>query len=90
MKAVGFYSTPEAAADCVCVCVCVCGTTHDAFDVVPDKFTSILPARGEEQLSAEALVLEREEFEPTVFQLCADNDEVIHVYSSFITLIHVN
>ncbi|XP_036953428.1 protein mono-ADP-ribosyltransferase PARP14-like isoform X1 [Acanthopagrus latus] len=42
-----------------------------------DKFTSILPARGEEQLSADALVLEREEFEPTVFQLCADNDEAV-------------
>lgn len=50
------------------------------FDVVPDKFTSFLPARGEERLNTDALVLEREEFEPTVFQLCADNDEVIHVY----------
>lgn len=31
---------------------------------------------GEEQPSAEGLVLEQEEFEPTVFQLCADNHKV--------------
>lgn len=31
---------------------------------------------GEERPSTDGLVLEREEFEPTVFQLCADNDKV--------------
>lgn len=31
---------------------------------------------GEERPSADPLVLEGEEFEPTVFQLCADNKKV--------------
>ncbi|XP_073321468.1 protein mono-ADP-ribosyltransferase PARP14-like isoform X2 [Pagrus major] len=47
------------------------------FTWIKDKFTSIFPARGEERLNADALVLEREEFEPTVLQLCADNEKAV-------------
>nr|XP_046242508.1 protein mono-ADP-ribosyltransferase PARP14-like isoform X2 [Scatophagus argus] len=47
------------------------------FSRIRDTFTSLL-GFGEERPGAENLVLEREEFEPTVFQLCADNDKAVN------------
>uniref|UniRef100_A0A4W6DZF5 Poly [ADP-ribose] polymerase n=1 Tax=Lates calcarifer TaxID=8187 RepID=A0A4W6DZF5_LATCA len=46
------------------------------FTKIKDTFTSLL-GLGEERPSAEDLVLEQEEFEPTVFQLCADNEKAV-------------
>uniref|UniRef100_A0A3P8U6V3 Poly [ADP-ribose] polymerase n=1 Tax=Amphiprion percula TaxID=161767 RepID=A0A3P8U6V3_AMPPE len=40
---------------------------------IKDSFTSLFSGLMDDQPSTEDLVLEREEFEPTVFQLCADN-----------------
>ncbi|XP_068559360.1 protein mono-ADP-ribosyltransferase PARP14-like [Cebidichthys violaceus] len=39
--------------------------------------TSFFLGLGDERPPTEGLVLEREEFEPTVFQLCADNDMAV-------------
>lgn len=51
----------------------VCNTTN--YDAISDKITSFL-GLGDEQPVAHPLVLEKKEFEPTVFQLCADNNGV--------------
>ncbi|XP_032372441.1 protein mono-ADP-ribosyltransferase PARP14 isoform X1 [Etheostoma spectabile] len=42
-----------------------------------DSVTSFFMGLGEERPNTEDLFLEREEFEPTVFQLCADNDMTV-------------
>ncbi|KAM9360379.1 protein mono-ADP-ribosyltransferase PARP14-like [Symphorus nematophorus] len=47
------------------------------FTKMRDTFTSIFSGSTEERPSTDGLVLEREEFEPTVFQLCADNDRAL-------------
>ncbi|KAI3372981.1 hypothetical protein L3Q82_023426 [Scortum barcoo] len=47
------------------------------FTKIKDTFTSWFTGPAEEQPSAGDLVLEKEEFEPTVFQLCADNNTAI-------------
>lgn len=51
----------------------VCNTTN--YDAISDKITSFL-GFGDEQPVAHPLVLEKKEFEPTMFQLCADNSRV--------------
>ncbi|KAF3695309.1 Poly [ADP-ribose] polymerase 14 [Channa argus] len=43
---------------------------------IKDSITSFL-GLGEERSNIDVLVLEKEEFEPAVFQLCADNDEAL-------------
>lgn len=50
----------------------VCNTTN--YGAISDKITSFL-GLGEEPV-AHPLVLEKKEFEPTMFQLCADNNTV--------------
>lgn len=48
----------------------------DSFQSVAQFFTGSVDERSD------ALVLEREEFEPTVFQLCADNEKVnVHLFT---------
>ncbi|XP_028268993.1 protein mono-ADP-ribosyltransferase PARP14-like isoform X3 [Parambassis ranga] len=42
-----------------------------------DSVTSFFEGRMEEQPGADDLVLEREEFEPTVFELCANNNKAV-------------
>ncbi|XP_029295286.1 protein mono-ADP-ribosyltransferase PARP14-like isoform X2 [Cottoperca gobio] len=42
-----------------------------------DTITSFFMGHGEERPATDDLVLQREEFEPTVFQLCADNDMAV-------------
>ncbi|XP_074495688.1 protein mono-ADP-ribosyltransferase PARP14-like [Sebastes fasciatus] len=44
---------------------------------IKDTFTSFFMGLGEERPSTDSLVLEREEFEATVFQLCADNHTAV-------------
>ncbi|XP_047448843.1 protein mono-ADP-ribosyltransferase PARP14-like isoform X2 [Mugil cephalus] len=44
---------------------------------IKDRFTSLFSGFTEEQPRAEGLVLESEEFEPTVFQLCADDNKAV-------------
>lgn len=47
------------------------------FTKFKDTVTSFFLGLGEERPSADPLVLEGEEFEPTVFQLCADNKKAV-------------
>ncbi|XP_076587780.1 protein mono-ADP-ribosyltransferase PARP14-like [Chaetodon auriga] len=47
------------------------------FTKIKDTITSLFTGSAEERQSADSLVLEREEFEPTVFQLCANNDKTV-------------
>ncbi|KAL7391183.1 hypothetical protein ABVT39_005598 [Epinephelus coioides] len=47
------------------------------FTKFKDSVTSFFMGLGEERPSADPLVLEGEEFEPTVFQLCADNKKAV-------------
>ncbi|KAM7415528.1 hypothetical protein PAMA_017845 [Pampus argenteus] len=47
------------------------------FSKLKDSVFSILGAFGGERLDTDGLVLEGEEFEPTVFQLCADNAKAV-------------
>ncbi|TDH12644.1 hypothetical protein EPR50_G00049200 [Perca flavescens] len=47
------------------------------FTKIKDTVTSFFTGLGEERPSTDDLCLEREEFEPTVFQLCADNDMAV-------------
>ncbi|KAM6944682.1 protein mono-ADP-ribosyltransferase PARP14-like [Lycodopsis pacificus] len=47
------------------------------FAKLKDTVTSFFRGLGDERPATEGLVLEREEFEPTVFQLCADNDTAV-------------
>ncbi|XP_031164633.1 protein mono-ADP-ribosyltransferase PARP14-like isoform X3 [Sander lucioperca] len=48
-----------------------------AFTKIKDTVTSFFMGLVEERPSTDDLFLEREEFEPTVFQLCADNDMAV-------------
>lgn len=50
------------------------------FYAVSDTVTAFFTGSGEERPSNNRLVLDEEEFEPTVFQLCADNAKVTHIY----------
>uniref|UniRef100_A0A3Q1FWA0 Poly [ADP-ribose] polymerase n=1 Tax=Acanthochromis polyacanthus TaxID=80966 RepID=A0A3Q1FWA0_9TELE len=52
---------------------------------IKDSFTSLFSGFMDEQPSIEDLVLEREEFEPTVFQLCADNHTDVSLAKKRIT-----
>ncbi|XP_069576160.1 protein mono-ADP-ribosyltransferase PARP14-like [Brachyistius frenatus] len=47
------------------------------FTKVKDKVSSFFAGLGDEQPSSDSLVLEKEEFEPTVFQLCSDDDKAV-------------
>ncbi|XP_040011244.1 protein mono-ADP-ribosyltransferase PARP14-like isoform X2 [Xiphias gladius] len=47
------------------------------FTKIKDTFASLLTVFGEEQTSTEDLVLEGEEFEPIVFELCSDNEKAV-------------
>ncbi|XP_049908033.1 protein mono-ADP-ribosyltransferase PARP14 [Epinephelus moara] len=47
------------------------------FTKFKDSVTSFFMGLGEERPTADPLVLEGEEFEPTVFQLCADNKKAV-------------
>ncbi|TMS03766.1 Poly [ADP-ribose] polymerase 14 [Larimichthys crocea] len=49
----------------------ILGKIKDSFQSVAQFFTGSVDERSD------ALVLEREEFEPTVFQLCADNEKAV-------------
>ncbi|CAN9512802.1 unnamed protein product [Ophioblennius macclurei] len=51
--------------------------SKSVFTKIKETFTSILHLSGEEQ-SSKDLVLEPQEFEPMVFQLCADSQKTVH------------
>lgn len=53
--------------------------TFTAVCVLTDSVTSFL-GLGREQPSTDDLVLEKVEFEPTVFEICADNAKVNMLY----------